>query len=383
MNIPMLNLPKQYHMLKDEIDTAIQEILASGNYIMGNAVSNFEKSIASFLGAKYAIGVASGSDALLLSLDALGIKAGDKVIVPTFTFFATAGAVSRLGATPIFVDIDSLTYNINLNQVESVLRKEENVKAIIPVHLFGLSADMNILMSLADKYGVKIVEDACQAINSEIDYKGNPAKVGTIGNTGCFSFFPSKNLGCFGDGGLIVTDDDELASRIKILRLHGSNPKYYHKIIGYNSRLDPIQAVVLDIKLKYLQEWTQKRFAVAKKYNEQFENLGIRQIIKCPEIIEGHAFHQYVIETEDRDKLVNYLQNRGVGTAVYYPIPLHLQECYKFLNYKPGDLPVAEGACQKVLALPIDPELQFDQVNYIVTTIKEYLEKGNSKSVAK
>jgi len=373
MKVPMLDLPRQYQRLKDEIDAAIQGVLSRGSYIMGPEVKEFETNMARFLGIKHAIGVASGSDALVLSLHALGIGAGDKVIVPTFTFFATAGAVSRLGAQPIFVDIDSVSYNLDLNQVEAILNKETGVKAVIPVHLFGLPCDMERLMELASLYKLKVVEDACQAIAAELPYQGENKKAGTIGHTGCFSFFPSKNLGCFGDGGMVVTNDDELAEKIRVLRVHGSKPKYYHKVTGYNSRLDTLQAAVLNVKLKYLDEWTQKRRQVAGAYNEEFQAAGLQDSVVCPQVAGGHVFHQYVIQVDKRDELAAYLKDRGIATAVYYPLPLHLQECYKNLGYQEGDLPAAEKLCQKVLALPIDPELSREQIKHIVKTIREFL----------
>lgn len=405
--IPMLDLVNQYNQIKTEIDSAIAEVLASGEYILGSKVQEFEQNIAEFLEAKYAIGVASGSDALLLSLHALGIGKGDKVIVPTFTFFATAGAVSRLGAIPVFADIDPITYNMDLNQVEEILKKDNNIKAIIPVHLFGLPIDMQRLMSIAEKHNLYIIEDACQAINADIHLNDTSnvsrltsnsedtshvlrltshvddvsrltsyvQKAGTIGHTGCFSFFPSKNLGCFGDGGMVVTNDDELAEKIRILRVHGSKPKYYHSVVGYNSRLDSIQAAILNVKLKYLNEWTQKRRQVASIYNEEFKNLGLDEMLQCPEVVEGHVFHQYAIQVDRRDELAAYLKGRGIATAVYYPLPLHLQECFRDLGYQEGDLPVAEKTCQKVLALPIDPELTEEEIKYVVNSIQEFLNR--------
>lgn len=379
MQIPMLDLSGQYQHIKYEIDEAIREVLDQGTYIMGPELKEFEDNIADFLGVKYAIGVASGSDALLLSLHALGIGPGDKVIVPTFTFFATAGAVSRLGGIPVFVDIDSYSYNLNLDQVETILQKNKNVKAIVPVHLFGLPCDMNRIMALSEKYGVFIVEDACQAINADAICKERVSKTGTIGHTGCFSFFPSKNLGAYGDGGMVVTNDDNLAQQIRILRAHGSNPKYYHKIVGYNSRLDTIQAAVLNVKLKYLDDWTQKRVAVASQYNCEFKSCGLADKIVCPQIQKGHVFHQYVIQVDARDDLAVYMKEKGIGTSVYYPLPLHLQECFTGLGFQEGDLPVSEAACHRVLALPIDPELTEEQIKYIVGTIQDFFERVQKK----
>ncbi len=379
----MLDLVNQYQQINDEINAAMHKVLTSGLYVNGPAVRQFEVNIEEFLGAKHAIGVASGSDALLLSLHALGIGKGDKVIVPTFTFFATAGAVSRLGGVPVFVDIDRKTYNMDLAQVESILEKDRDkeIKAIIPVHLFGLPVDMKRVMDLADKYGIFVVEDACQAINANIYFNDDSnlhtgtgtKKAGTIGDAGCFSFFPSKNLGCFGDGGMIVSNHDELAENISILRVHGSKPKYYHSVVGYNSRLDTIQAAVLNVKLKYLQEWTEKRRNVAAIYNKAFQAAKLMDKVKCPEIEDGHVFHQYVIEVEKRNDLTAYLNEKGIGNAIYYPVPLHLQECFKELRYQKGELPKAENACQRVLALPIDPELSENSIEYIVDNIKQFI----------
>lgn len=396
--INLLDLSGQYRKLRDEINQSIMEVLESGAYIMGPQVRQFEQHLEEFLGVKHAIGVASGSDALLLSLHALGIGTGDRVIVPTFTFFATASAVSRLGATPVFVDINPDTYNMDLNQVEDLLIKDAKIKAIIPVHIFGLPVDMQHLMSLAVRHNLYVVEDACQAINADIATAGTdfitsdrreinePAdsrssssdkaltqKAGTIGHTGCFSFFPSKNLGGYGDGGAIVTNSDEIAEKIRILRVHGSNPKYYHSIIGYNSRLDTVQAAILDIKLKYLQEWTDKRRNIAMMYNGAFQDAGLVEAIKTPEVLEGHVFHQYVIEAGQRDRLAQHLKDSGIGTAIYYPLPLHLQHCFADRGCHVGDLPIAEQACKRVLALPIDPELTREQIYYIVNTIRKFI----------
>ena len=388
MFIPMLDLPGQYNQLRQEINEAMQNVLDKGAYINGPQERQFEQHMEQFLGVKHALGVASGSDALLLSLMALPIRSGDKVIVPAFTFFATAGAVSRLGATPVFVDIDPLTYNLDINQAEDLLQNQPDIKAIIPVHVFGLPCDMLRIMSLAEKYNLYVIEDACQAINADVqlvsDHEGGngptdpgcapvTAKAGTVGHTGCFSFFPSKNLGCYGDGGMVVTNDDELAGKLRMLRVHGSRTKYYHQVVGCNSRLDTIQAAILDVKLKYLSKWTEKRRQVASIYNDEFRSHGLTEIVTCPEIAAGHVFHQYVIQTDPRDELAGYLKECGVDTAIYYPIPLHLQQCYQDLGYSQGDLPEAEKACRRVLALPIDPDLSSGNVSYIVQSIKRFM----------
>lgn len=372
MEIPLLDLSGQYFSLKEEIDQRILQVLQSGQYIMGPEVELLEKNIQDFLNVKHAIAVASGSDALLLSLQALGIGQGDKVIVPTFTFFATAGAVCRLGGIPVFVDIDPETCNMDLNLVTDLLESDNKIKAIIPVHIFGLPCNMSGIMSLAQKYKVKVVEDACQAINADIQFNGSKLKAGVIGDTGCFSFFPSKNLGCFGDGGMVITNDDQLADSIRLIRVHGARPKYIHKVIGINSRLDPIQAAILNVKIKYLNEWTEKRRRVASVYQSEFDEAGLGSMIKYPLVSEGHVFHQYVIKVEHRDQLAGYLKECGIGTAVYYPEPLHVQECFSYLGYQKGDLPISEEMCNRVLALPIDPELQAEQIKYIVSSIKDF-----------
>jgi len=379
MKIPLLDLPGQYKLLHKEIEEAIKGILLKGSYILGPEVGVFEENIKNFLNVKYAIAVASGSDALLLSLDALGIGPGDRVIVPTFTFFATAGAVSRLRGIPVFVDIDPITYNLDLDLVEELLTKESNIKAIIPVHLFGQPCNMERIMDLAARYNLKIVEDACQAINSDFYFRGEIKKVGTIGDTGCFSFFPSKNLGCFGDGGMIVTNNAALAEKIYLLRVHGSQPKYHHNLIGYNSRLDTIQAAVLNVKLKHLQEWTENRIRVAQNYMAEILSQNLEKKIVYSKTTPGHVFHQYVIQTESRNQLATYLNNKGIGTAVYYPEPLHLQKCFSSLGYQYGDLPVAEIICNRVLALPIDPKLTSTEIKYIVTSIREFFDAKTLK----
>lgn len=371
MKIPMLDLVSQYRSIKAEIDQAILGVLDSGAYIMGPQVKEFEDNMSSFLGAKHSIGVASGSDALLLTLDALGVEKGDKVVVPAFTFFATAGAVHRLGAIPVFVDIDPETYNMNLDKVENILNNEANVKAIIPVHLFGLPVDMQRLMNLANQFGVYVIEDACQAINADCTYPIGK-KAGTVGHAGCFSFFPSKNLSCFGDGGMIITNDNALADKLRILRVHGSNPKYFHKVVGYNSRLDTIQAAVLNVKLKYLSQWTSQRRAAAALYNEAFQTKGLQNKVKWPQLIDGHVFHQYVIEVDNRDQLIEHLNKNGIGTSIYYPLPLHLQECFRVLGYQLWSLPIAEKASQRVLALPIDPALTKEQIDFVIDAISRF-----------
>ncbi|MFW6030802.1 MAG: DegT/DnrJ/EryC1/StrS family aminotransferase [Halanaerobiales bacterium] len=370
MEVPLLDLKKQYEEIKDEIQEAINDVLESTQYIMGEHVKKLEEEIADYTNTKYGIGVASGTDALLLSLHALDIGPGDEVIAPTFTFFATAGVVSRLGATPVFADIDPVSYNIIPEEIED--KVTDKTKTIIPVHLYGQPAEMDKIMDIADKYDIKVVEDVCQAIGAE--YKG--AQVGNFGDTAALSFFPSKNLGGYGDGGMVLTNDKELADRIKRLRVHGAEPKYYHKEVGYNSRLDAIQAAVLRVKLQYLDEWTKGRQRVADTYNKLFKEKGLDEEIVLPKKkVEDstHVYHQYVIRVNNRNEVQRYLKENNISTSVYYPKSLHLQECYNNLGYKKGDLPVAEKTCYEVLALPIDPNLSEEQIKYVVEKLKRMI----------
>ena len=373
IRVPILDLTRQYKTISQEIDAAIRRVLTSGRFILGPEVGAFEQEIAAFCGVKRAIGVASGTDALLLSLKALGIGPGDKVIIPSFTFFATAGVVHNIGATPVFADIDPKTFNLDPDHVRHVLTTNREprtrFKAIIPVHLYGQMADMDEIMEIAEEHNLFVIEDAAQAIGAE--YKGRQA--GTIGRLGCFSFFPTKNLGAYGDGGMVITDDDALAERIRMLRMHGSKPKYYHHIVGYNSRLDALQAAILRVKLPHLSDWTTKRQEIANRYDKLFCNVdGIET--PCRVSDRTHIFHQYTIRVSDdrRDALQVYLKERGIGTSIYYPLPLHLQECFKDLGYANGDLPVCEQASREVLSLPIFPELSEEEQDYVVGAIKTF-----------
>jgi|UniRef100_A0A7C3SQB6 dTDP-4-amino-4,6-dideoxygalactose transaminase len=364
MNIPAFDLKRQYRNLSSELLPILEEVMAKGQFILGENVELLEKELADYCGTKYAVGVASGTDALLLSLEALGIGEGDEVITTPFTFFATSEVISLLKAKPVFVDIDSKTFNIDPDKIEDAITTK--TKAVIPVHLFGQMAEMDDIEYLAEKYDLYIIEDACQAIGAE--YKGRRA--GSIGDTGCFSFFPTKNLGAFGDGGLITTNDEKLYEKIKLLRVHGSRKKYYHELIGHNSRLDEIQAAILRVKLKYLDNWIERRIEIAKIYSEGLKDLDV--IVPEVKPYLRHVYHQYVIRTKHRDELQEYLSNKGIGTAIYYPLPLHLQECYKDLGYREGDLPEAEKASKEVIALPMWPELTNEEVNYIVESIREF-----------
>jgi dTDP-4-amino-4,6-dideoxygalactose transaminase len=364
MKVPFIDLAAQYVQIKEEINQNLSEVLNSQYFILGSKVKELEQKIAELCDCKYAIGVSSGTDALLLSLIACGIKSGDEVITTPFTFFSTASCISRLGAQPVFVDIDPRTFNINPEAIKDKLSSK--TKAIIPVHLFGQLADMNPLLDIASKAHLWIIEDAAQSIGAT--YRSR--KAGSIGHLGCFSFYPTKNLGAYGDGGMIVTNDEELADKLRILRVHGSRPKYYHHIIGVNARLDEMQAAILLVKLRYLQQWNDARTKNALLYNEKLQGLPI----KLPFIAESckSIYHQYVIKAPRRDELNEHLQNNGIGTQIYYPLPLHLQPCFKNLNYKEGDFPHAKEASKTVLSLPIFAEIGEDQITYVAEKIREF-----------
>ncbi len=364
MEIASLDLKRQYESIREEVNNAVLEVLASQSFILGPFVESFEQKIAKYCSVRYAIGVSSGTDAILLALMACGVKNGDEVITTPFTFFATAGSIVRLGAVPVFVDIDPDTYNIDVNKIAPAVNKK--TKAILPVHLYGQCADMDAILEVARANGLMVIEDAAQAIGAV--YKGKNA--GSMGDMGCFSFYPTKNLGGYGDGGLVTTNNAELAEFIKILRVHGSKPKYYHSYIGVNGRLDAIQAAVLSVKLKYLNEWSEKRRFIASYYHEHLKRLPIR----LPKIgsHNTHIFHQYVIATPRRDTLMEYLKQQGIETAVYYPVPLHLQKCFDYLGYKRTDLPESEKASNETLALPIYPEITQKEQDYVIGHIKNF-----------
>ena len=385
MKVPLLDLKPQYHSLKSQLDEAILRVAESQHFILGPEVQKMEEEFCDYLKCKHAIGVSSGTDALLLALMAIDLKPGDEVIVPTYSFFATAGVVSRLNAVPVLTDIDPVTFNIDPAEVKKKITKK--TKAIIPVHLYGQSADMEPLMSIAKEHNLKIIEDAAQAIGTQ--YKDGKF-VGTIGDIGCFSFFPSKNLGCYGDGGLVTTDDDDLAFKLKIKRVHGGEPKYYHKVIGGNFRLDAIQAAVLRVKLPHLDKWSEQRRKNAETYNKFFIEAGLAEetgrikfdnknkvllpkAIYKSEIRNYHIYNQYIIRVVQRDELRNFLTKNDIGTEIYYPVPFHLQECFADLNYKKGDFPLAEQAGDTSIALPIYPELSPEQQKFVVEKIKEFI----------
>ncbi|MBN1105126.1 MAG: DegT/DnrJ/EryC1/StrS family aminotransferase [Deltaproteobacteria bacterium] len=383
MKVALLDLKRQYETVRDEIRVVTEEVFASQQFILGPKVAELEMRVAEYCRCEYAVGVSSGTDALLISLMCAGIGRGDVVITSPYTFFATAGAVARVGARPLFVDIEEHTYNMDpLRLEEAVARlgaaEKGRLKAIIPVHLYGQCADMEPILDVAGKHGLVVIEDAAQAIGSEYEWSdGKVSRAGSMGEYGCFSFFPSKNLGAFGDGGMVAVSSRELYDRLKILRVHGSEPKYYHETIGGNFRLDALQAAILGVKLKYLDAWTGRRVHNAKVYGRLFEAEGLSDIV-LPHVKEKrHIYNQFVIKLrENRDEMRTFLSERGVGTEVYYPVPLHLQGCFRDLGYKEGDLPVAEEAAKKTLALPIYPELGEDEMAYVVHVIKEFVEKG-------
>ncbi len=368
MYVPLIDLKAQYQQIKEEILQVLHEVCGDQRFILGQQVQKLEQEIAAYLGIAHAIGVASGSDALLLSLMAIGVGPGDEVITTPYTFFATAGAISRLGARPVFVDITPAAFNIHPGQIETRLTKR--TKAIIPVHLFGQCCEMKPILKLARLNKIKVIEDAAQAMGAI----HQDQKAGTIGDLGCFSFFPTKNLGGYGDGGMVVTRDAALARRLRRLRVHGSEERYYHLEVGCNSRLDELQAAVLRIKLNYLDQWNSARRERAQRYHQLFTDAVLLSYLKLPEVIRGnsHVFHQYVIRAQQRDKLRHYLKEKGVDTEIYYPVPLHLQACYKNLGYRERDFPEAERLAKEALALPIYPELTDQQQSYVVEQIKSF-----------
>ena len=366
MQVPLLDLKAQYQTIKDEIRLAVDRLLESQYFINGPEVQQLEEAVAAYCSCKTAVGVSSGTDALLCSLMALGIGRGDEVITTPYTFFATAGSIWRTGAKPVFVDIEADSYNINAQQIEQAITPR--TKAIIPVHLFGQCADMDPILELAAQYKLFIIEDAAQSIGAT--YKGR--KAGSIGTVGCLSFFPSKNLGGAGDGGMIVTNDAELAEKIRMLREHGMRPKYYYKYIGGNFRLDTLQAAVLLVKLKYLDAWSEQRRQNARLYDELFKGCGE---VTAPVIRPYNIsiYNQYVIRVAaQRDQLMEFLTANGIGTAIYYPLSLHEQECFRSLGYTRGDFPESEKAAAETIALPIYPELTDEQIRHVAGTVKEF-----------
>jgi dTDP-4-amino-4,6-dideoxygalactose transaminase len=365
--VPLLDLKAQYAPIREAIREAIDRVCDSQHFILGPEVSRLEEKVAEFCGARFAVGVSSGTDALLIALMALDLMPGDEVITTPYSFFATAGVIARLGARPVFVDIDPESYNLDPRGLEA--RLTSHTRVIMPVHLFGRCADMEAILRIAGQAGLPVIEDAAQAIGSH-DSAGRPA--GTMGVMGCFSFFPSKNLGAFGDGGMVVTHDADLAEKLKVLRVHGSKPKYYHRFVGGNFRLDAIQAAVLSVKLAHLAGWTAARRGNAETYRRLFAEAGLLDRVTLPGDLPGHIYNQFVIRVEQRDPLREFLKERGVETEVYYPLPLHLQECFAGLGGCPGDFPHAENAARFTLALPIYPELMEPQQRQVVNAIASF-----------
>lgn len=367
MNVKMLDLSEQYQSMRVEIIQKLDEVMLSSQFILGNNVKQLESDIAKYSNVKYGIGVGNGSDAIHIALQAVGVGEGDEVITTPFTFFATAGSIVRTGAKPIFVDIDPITFNIDPKKIEEVITNK--TKAIVPVHLYGQIADMEPIINIAKKYNLAIIEDAAQAIGAK--YKGKT--VGELGTAATYSFFPTKNLGAYGDGGMIITNDDNIAEKCRIIRVHGSKPKYYHHVLGYNSRLDEIQAAILNVKLPYIDRWSKERRKRAAYYSEKL-NEKLNGFIQTPVEREGnyHVFHQYTIRASKRDELQQYLKEQGIATMIYYPIPLHIQPVFKGLGYKKGDFPVAEKAAEEVLSLPMYPELKYEEQDYVVKKIVEF-----------
>jgi dTDP-4-amino-4,6-dideoxygalactose transaminase len=395
MRVPLLDLSDQYLSLAQPIRSGIDEVLASRNFILGPKVESFEKAMAAYTGAPHAVGVSSGTDALLAILMSLGIGPGDAIITSAFTFFATAGCIARVGATPIFVDIDPATYNITATAIEKYLeancrrdssgilrdRNGQVVRALVPVHLFGLCCEMAPILSLAEKYGLVVIEDAAQAIGAA--YAQAKQTAGTMGYAGVLSFYPSKNLGAAGDAGMVLCRDEKFAHKVRDCRQHGMEPRYYHHFIGGNFRLDEIQAAILSAKLPQLDRWSAARRAVANVYREEFERAGLTNRITLPAepyrdtgLTNHHIYHQYIIRTLQRDALREYLTKREIGTAIYYPLGLHQQACFAYLGYKEGDLPETESAARETLALPIYPELSREAQRYVVQAIAEFFSRA-------
>ncbi len=367
--VPLLDLKAQYETIRNEIEPAVKAVMESQYFILGPKVKEFESHVGDYVQAKYALGVSSGTDALLIALMALDIQPGDEVITTDYSFFATAGSISRLNAVPVFVDIEPDTYNIDPAKIEEKIT--DKTKAIIAVHLYGQSADMNPIMELAKKHSLKVIEDAAQAIGTEYS---DGRRVGSIGDIGCFSFFPSKNLGGFGDGGLVTTNDDALYEKLTYLRNHGAHPKYYHKMIGGNFRLDAIQGAVLDVKLKHLDSWTAGRQKNADYYDAEIDSRGLDEFVSVPKRISGgrHIFNQYILRVKNRDDLLAHLKGKNIGSEVYYPVTFNNQECFAYLGYKKGDFPEAEKAAASTLAIPIYPELTTAQQNYVLDAIEDF-----------
>jgi dTDP-4-amino-4,6-dideoxygalactose transaminase len=385
MVVPLLDLKAQYEIIKDDVEKALVDVARSQMLILGPEVQKLEETLANYCNVNHAIAVSSGSDALIIALMALGIGEGDEVICPTYSFFATAGAIVRVGAKPVFADSSPIDFNIDVKSIENLITK--NTKAIIPVHLYGQAAGMDAIMKIAEEKGIYVIEDGAQAIGAQ--YK-NGSPVGSIGHIGCFSFYPTKNLGAFGEGGLVTTNNDKLAQKLRILRNHGMEPRYYHSYIGGNFRLDAIQAAVLSVKFPHLESWHEARRKNASYYNSLFIENGLAEksgitkfddnnkvllpaaIYESAGVKNYHIFNQYVIHVKKRDDLRKYLADNSIGSEIYYPAPFHRQECFKYLNPVDADYPVANFLAEHTLALPVYPELKPEQIEFVVDTIKNY-----------
>jgi dTDP-4-amino-4,6-dideoxygalactose transaminase len=396
MRVPLLDLSQQYASLAEPIRVQIEEVLSTQNFILGPKVEAFESAIAHYCDSPHAIGVSSGTDALLAVFMAMGLGPGDAVLTSDYSFFATGSCVARVGATPVFIDIDPVTYNLSTTALERYLTescrrgsdgslrtlKGAKVRAIVPVHLYGLCCEMEAMVEIAARFGVEVIEDAAQALGAEYRFRGAVAKAGTMGSVGTFSFYPSKNLGAAGDAGMIVCQDETFAKRLRDCRQHGMEPRYHHHFIGGNFRLDEIQAAILAVKLPHLDEWSAARRRVADYYREEFERLGVTDRVAVPVepyrshgLTNHHIYHQYVIRTSQRDALREYLTHKEIGTAIYYPLALHEQECFRYLGYGTGDFPEAKRAASETLALPVYPELSRAAQRYVAETIAEFFQE--------
>lgn len=384
MKVPLLDLKAQYATIRPDVEKAIAEVMEGQQFIMGPQVARFEQAVAKYIGARHAVGMSSGTDALLAALMALDVRPGDAIVTSTYSFFATAGVAARLGASAVLVDIAPGSYNLTASGIEKAWSKldaqrRRRVKAIVPVHLFGRCAEMDAIVELGGRLGVPVIEDAAQAIGCTTS---GDRSAGTVGLMGCFSFFPSKNLGAIGDAGMVVTSDDGVAERLRLLRNHGAKPKYYHKLVGGNFRLDTIQAAVLEVKLAHLAKWTAARREHAAHYRRLFRDRGLTDVVGLPEAPDDdaahvrHIYNQFVVRVPRRDALREFMAAREIGTEIYYPVPFHMQECFRELGYREGDFPEAERAARETLALPIYPELSSDQQAYVVDTIFDFFRKG-------